>query len=374
MMLRSKSAIPTAIFWSSEIRLPSGSTLSTNGRTAISDGSSPKHNLETRSQKPEARSQNGDSESQIGAVPHSGFWLLASGFSGFSPMQASSFVIITGLSGSGKGTFLRALEDRGFFCVDNLPLGLLSKFYELLVKSEGETAKTAMVIDVREGQTLSEFPAVYDERKKDPALEMSLWFLEASDAVLVRRFSETRRPHPLDPHRPVLEAIALERDLLAPIRDMADNILDTSQFTIHELRQHAVRLFEERQAQHLLVSLVSFGFKYGVPIDSDLVFDVRFLPNPNFVPHLKAYTGADANVVEYMNSHEATRKFLDHVYSFIDFLLPQFEKEGKSYVTISIGCTGGRHRSVMIANAIAQHIEGRKYRVKVSHRDVEKKG
>ncbi len=289
-------------------------------------------------------------------------------------MQASSFVIITGLSGSGKGTFLRALEDRGFFCVDNLPLGLLSKFYELLVKSEGETAKTAMVIDVREGQTLSEFPAVYDERKKDPALEMSLWFLEASDAVLVRRFSETRRPHPLDPNRPVLEAIALERELLAPIRAMADHVLDTSQFTIHELRQHALRLFEAKEAQHLLVSLVSFGFKYGVPIDSDLVFDVRFLPNPNFVPHLKPHTGDDSAVVEYMNSHEVTHKFLDHVYTFIDFLLPQYQKEGKSYVTISIGCTGGRHRSVFIASAIGKHLHEQNYRVKVSHRDSEKKG
>ncbi len=287
-------------------------------------------------------------------------------------MQAASFIILTGLSGSGKGTFLRALEDRGFFCVDNLPLGLLTKFSELIVKSETEPSKAAMVIDVREGQTLSEFPAVYQELKKNPALEISLWFLEASDAVLVRRFSETRRPHPLDPNRPVLEAIALERDLLAPIRDMADHILDTSRFTIHELRQHAVRLFEERQAQHLLVSLVSFGFKYGVPIDSDLVFDVRFLPNPNFVPHLKSHTGADAAVIEYMNSHEQTGKFLDHVYNFIDFLLPQYEKEGKSYVTISIGCTGGRHRSVFIANAVGKHVSDRKYRVKVSHRDSEK--
>src|SRR5438094_3529358 len=154
-------------------------------------------------------------------------------------MQASSFVLVTGLSGSGKGTFLRALEDRGFFCVDNLPLGLLSKFYELISKSETEPSKAAMVIDVREGETLREFPAVYQELKKNPALELSLWFLEASDAVLVRRFSETRRPHPLDPHRPVLEAIALERDWLAPIRSMADHVLDTSQFTIHELRQHA---------------------------------------------------------------------------------------------------------------------------------------
>ena len=287
-------------------------------------------------------------------------------------MEASSFIIVTGLSGSGKGTFLRALEDRGFFCVDNLPLDLLSKFYELILKSESEAPKAAMVIDVREGQTLSEFPTVYEELKKSSGLPISLWFLEASDAVLVRRFSETRRPHPLDPNRPVLEAIGLERELLAPIRAMADHILDTSQFTIHELRQHAVHLFQERQAQHLLVSLVSFGFKYGVPIDSDLVFDVRFLPNPNFVPDLKPHTGAHPAVIEYMNSHDATGRFLDHVYSFIDFLLPQYEKEGKSYVTISIGCTGGRHRSVFIANAIGKHVSDQDYRVKVSHRDVEK--
>jgi len=289
-------------------------------------------------------------------------------------MQPSSFIIITGLSGSGKGTFLRALEDRGFNCVDNLPVSLLAKFHELIVKSQDEGSKAAMVIDVREGQTLAEFPAVYQDLKKNASLEMSLWFLEASDNVLVRRFSETRRPHPLDPDRPVLEAIALERELLAPIRDMADHILDTSQFTIHELRQRAVQLFEEREGRHLLVSLVSFGFKYGVPIDSDLVFDVRFLPNPNFVPELKPYTGADPEVVDYMNSQEATHEFIDHVHTFIDFLLPQYEKEGKSYVTISIGCTGGRHRSVFIANAIAKHVADRNYRVKVSHRDAEKTG
>ena len=289
-------------------------------------------------------------------------------------MQPSSFIIITGLSGSGKGTFLRALEDRGFFCVDNLPLSLLGKFHELIVKSQDEGTKVAMVIDVREGETLSEFPDVYRDLKQNPSLQMSLWFLEASDAVLVRRFSETRRPHPLDPNLPVLDTIALERELLAPIRDMADHVLDTSQLTIHELRRHAVRLFEERELQSLLVSLVSFGFKYGVPIDSDLVFDVRFLPNPNFVPELKPYTGADPQVVEYMNSHAATHKFLEHVYAFIDFLLPQYEKEGKAYVTISVGCTGGRHRSVFIANAIAKHVEEGKYRVKVSHRDAEKKG
>src|SRR5437899_1632066 len=246
-------------------------------------------------------------------------------------MQPSSFIIITGLSGSGKGTFLRALEDRGFFCVDNLPLSLLGKFHELIVKSQDEGTKAAMVIDVREGETLSEFPEVYRDLKQNPSLQMSLWFLEASDAVLVRRFSETRRPHPLDPNLPVLEAIALERELLAPIRDMADHVLDTSRLTIHQLRQHAVRLFEEREAQHLLVSLVSFGFKYGVPIDSDLVFDVRFLPNPNFVPELKPHTGDDLAVVAYMNSHEATHKLLHHDYTFIYFLLPYMRQKCKPY-------------------------------------------
>jgi UPF0042 nucleotide-binding protein len=170
----------------------------------------------------------------------------------------------------------------------------------------------------------------------------------------------------------VLESIEHERELLAPIRALADQVLDTSQFTIHELRKHAVRLFEEQETGHLLVSLVSFGFKYGIPIDSDLMFDVRFLPNPNFVPALKSLTGDDTEVIEYMNAHEATGVFLGHLRNFLDFLLPLYEKEGKAYVTVSIGCTGGRHRSVMITNAIGEHIRKRNYRIKVSHRDREK--
>jgi RNase adapter protein RapZ len=289
-------------------------------------------------------------------------------------VEPASFIIISGLSGSGKGTFLRALEDRGYFCVDNLPLELLSKFHELIIKSGDVSGKAALVMDVREGQNLNEFPAIYEELKKNTAVEMSLWFLEASDAALVRRFSETRRPHPVDPNQPVLEAIAAERELLAPIRSVADHVLDTSLFTIHELRQQVRRLFEDTEAGHLLVSMVSFGFKYGVPIDSDLVFDVRFLPNPNFVPQLKAFTGSNPKVIDYMNSQEATGKFLEHLYKFVDFLLPEYEKEGKSYVTIAVGCTGGRHRSVFIANALAEHIKSQQYRVKVSHRDVEKTG
>jgi UPF0042 nucleotide-binding protein len=287
-------------------------------------------------------------------------------------MKPSQFLVITGLSGSGKGTFLKALEDRGFYCVDNLPVGLLTKFYELILKSEGETAKAAVVIDVREGESLPDFPAIFQQLKAQPGVQTELWFLEASDPVLVRRFSETRRPHPLDPNLPVLDLIARERELLAPIRLVADNVMDTSRFTIHELRKHVSGLFEEHDSGHLLVSLVSFGFKFGVPIDSDLVFDVRFLPNPHFVPNLKPFTGADPAVVDYMNSHEVTHSFLKHLNGLVDFLLPQYEKEGKSYVTISIGCTGGRHRSVMIANAVAQHLETLKFRVKVSHRDVEK--
>jgi RNase adapter protein RapZ len=284
----------------------------------------------------------------------------------------SQFLVISGLSGSGKGTFLRALEDRGFYCVDNLPLGLLAKFYELILKSEGETTKAAVVIDVREGENLHDFPEIFQQLKNQPGVKTELWFLEASDSVLIRRFSETRRPHPLDPTQPVLDSIAHEREMLAPIRLVADHVMDTSRFTFHELRKHVSGLFEEHDAGHLLVSLVSFGFKFGVPIDSDLMFDVRFLPNPHFVPELKPFTGADPPVIDYMNSQEATGAFLKHVYNLIDFLLPQYEKEGKSYVTISVGCTGGRHRSVMIANAIAHHLEDLKYQVKVSHRDVEK--
>ena len=287
-------------------------------------------------------------------------------------MKSSQFLVITGLSGSGKGTFLKALEDRGFYCVDNLPVGLLQKFFELILKSEGETTKAAVVIDVREGEGLADFPQVFAQLKEEPGVHTELWFLEASDAALVRRFSETRRPHPLDPNLPVMDLIAREREMLASIRVVADTVMDTSQYTIHELRKNVSDLFEEHNAQHLLVSLVSFGFKFGVPIDSNLVFDVRFLPNPHFVSQLKPFTGNDAAVINFMNAQEATGAFLQHLFQLIDFLLPHYEKEGKSYVTISIGCTGGRHRSVMIVNALAKHLESLTYRVKVAHRDVEK--
>jgi UPF0042 nucleotide-binding protein len=287
-------------------------------------------------------------------------------------VKPSSFVIITGLSGSGKGTFLKALEDRGYLCVDNLPVGLVSKFHELVLKSEDEKTKVAMVIDVREGDTLQALPDIYSGLKKQEGVEVSLWFLEASDAALIRRFSETRRPHPLNPDRPVGESIASERQLLVPIRELADHILDTSAFNIHDLRKHALSLFDDTETARLLILLFSFGFKYGVPSASDLVLDVRFLPNPHFIPHLKSQTGSDAGVIEYMNAQPETGEFLRRLESFLDYLIPQYEKEGKSYVTISVGCTGGHHRSVFIIDELARHFQSKEYRVRVTHRDSEK--
>ena len=286
-------------------------------------------------------------------------------------MQDSPLIIITGPSGAGKGTLLRALEDRGYFCVDNLPVGLITKFAELLLQSEGDVQRAALVVDVREGQALDMFPEAYDQLKKTAKLDVYLYFLEASDEVLIRRFSETRRPHPLDATRPVREAIHLERERLGPIRAMAGHVVDTSHFSIHELRSYAERMLEEQGAVPLLVTLVSFGYKHGIPVDADLMFDVRFLPNPYFVPDLKALTGADQPVIDYISSHAVTRDFLTRLDSMLNFLLPQFEKEGKSYLTVAIGCTGGRHRSVMIVNSIASFADT-KHRLKVIHRDVKK--
>jgi len=283
------------------------------------------------------------------------------------------FVVITGLSGSGKSQAIRALEDLGYFCVDNLPTMLIPTLAELSLRQGSELPKVAIVVDVREGSFLSQFQDVWKRLKAMPGLDPSLVFLEASHDTLVRRFSETRRPHPLAHTRSVSEGIRDERDRLGAIRAMADEIVDTSNLTVHELRSRFMSLSRDQAQRHpLVVTLLSFGFKHGVPLDADLVFDVRFLPNPHFVPALKPLTGRDREVVKFMKGHDATDQFVAKLTDMLRFLIPQYVSEGKSYLTIAIGCTGGRHRSVMLAETLRPalaDLDG--VRVRVRHRDID---
>ena len=281
------------------------------------------------------------------------------------------FVILTGLSGSGKTHAIRALEDLGYFCVDNLPSQLIPTFAELASRGDAGLERVAIVVDVREGGFLKQFPKVYRKLKATPDVEPRLIFLEASHPVLVRRFSETRRPHPLAPDRSVAEGIDDERRKLSTIRSLADLIIDTSNLTVHELREMFVRMSQdERPRSEMVVNLVSFGFKHGAPVDADLVFDVRCLPNPHFVDRLRPLTGRDPRVVRFMRRHAATREFIDRLTTFLTFALPQYVQEGKSYLSIAIGCTGGQHRSVMVAEALKKSLAGAKnVRLRVKHRD-----
>jgi RNase adapter protein RapZ len=284
----------------------------------------------------------------------------------------SRFIVLTGLSGSGKSQAIRALEDLGYFCVDNLPITLIPTLAELTLRAGTEISKAAVVVDVREGALLDRFPRIYRQLRYMRNLNPRLIFLEASDAALVRRFSETRRPHPLAPDRSVAEGIRDERARLRPIRRLADQILDTSALTVHDLRQAFLGLSRDGAPQSgLVVIVLSFGFKHGIPVDSDLLFDVRFLPNPHFVPGLRQHTGRDEEVVRFMNRSEATGEFLDRTTHLLEFLIPQYVSEGKSYLTIGIGCTGGRHRSVAIAEALKKRL-GKldNVRVRVKHRDI----
>ena len=281
------------------------------------------------------------------------------------------FIIITGLSGAGKSHAIRALEDLGFFCVDNLPSMLIPTMAEMAMRADAAIEKLAIVVDVREGGFLRDFPRVYRKLTTTPGLHPTLIFLEANQETLVRRFSETRRPHPLAPDRSVTEGIREERSKMQGIRGMADMILDTSNLTVHELRDVFMRLSRgKRQRNEMVVNLVSFGYKHGVPVDADLVFDVRCLPNPHFVDRLRHMTGRDRPVVQYMRRHASTKEFLDRLSSFLRFALPQYVDEGKSYLTIAIGCTGGQHRSVMIAEALKKSLKDVKnVRIRVKHRD-----
>jgi len=283
------------------------------------------------------------------------------------PLQ---LVIVSGASGSGKTQALKCLEDLGFFCVDNLPPALFPKFAELCEQSGRDVKNIALGIDIRERGFFADF-FDYLARLKNGAYVVELLFLEASDAVLTRRFSESRRPHPLLPQQPVSEGIRLERQHLSELRERADRILDTSEITVHELRDWMARHYSEWDAkQSLRVSLLTFGFKYGVPYDADLVFDVRFLQNPNFVPELKPLTGENELVQRYVLNSKDTEGLLQHLERLFAFLLPMFERERRSYLTIAIGCTGGRHRSVAIALQLHKSFVTQGYPVTIRHRDM----
>ncbi len=281
------------------------------------------------------------------------------------------FVILTGLSGSGKMHAVRALEDLGYFCVDNLPVLLIPTVAELAAREEAGLQKVAIVVDVRERGFFAQFPPVYRRLRTLPRVSPTLIFMEASNSALVRRFSETRRPHPLAPDRSVSEGIAEERVKMAPVRAMADLVVDTTSLTVHELRDVFMRMSRDgNKRTEMVVNLVSFGFKRGVPEDADLVFDVRCLPNPHFVDNLRPLTGRDRPVVRYMRRHPQTEEFIDQLTSFLLFSLPQYVQEGKSYLTVAIGCTGGRHRSVMVAEALKKSLAKVKgVRLRVKHRD-----
>jgi len=278
-------------------------------------------------------------------------------------------VILTGLSGAGKASGLKAFEDLGYYSVDNLPLELIPRFAEL-VKTSAEISRAALVIDVREGIRLDRFPAILKQVRK--VLDTRVVFLEANEEAIIHRFSETRRPHPLGRGETVIAQIRAERKRLDPVRNVADIILDTTRFNVHELRAHINAQFDRgaKNDTNLAISVMSFGFKNGVPPEADVVFDVRFLPNPHFVPEFRKLTGKHPKVAKYVRQFPQTKEFLDKATDMLTFLLPHYIKEGKSYLTVAVGCTGGQHRSVMIAEELRERLGKAGYRAKSAHRDM----
>ncbi|OPY81755.1 MAG: glmZ(sRNA)-inactivating NTPase [Syntrophorhabdus sp. PtaU1.Bin153] len=278
-------------------------------------------------------------------------------------------LILSGMSGSGKTTFLRALEDAGFFCVDNFPLILLEKFPELLQLTGDRITKVALVVDIREKEFFEEWKHLLIEAKQKHDAEII--FLESSDDAILTRFRETRRSHPIPDASNVKDAVKEERRLLGWIKEIADRIIDTSQFTPHELRRFVRNAFGDED-RGMKINLMSFGFAYGLPMEADMVLDVRFLPNPYFVDELREKTGLSSEVKEYMQSNAEYEKYLDVLLHFLDYLIPLYEKEGKSYLTISIGCTGGKHRSVAIVDELASRLVTGDHGVSIIHRDVDR--
>jgi len=279
-------------------------------------------------------------------------------------------VILTGLSGSGKSTVLKAFEDMGYYCVDNLPVELMPIFAELHAAGEGDLQRAALLVDAREGLQLEKLPGLLKHLRRDHPI--ILVYIEAQEDALLRRYSETRRPHPLGRDFSVLESLRHEQALMAPIRKLADVKIDTTQFNVHELRHFINERFKSESKRPLLISLVSFGYKFGVPNDADLMFDVRFLPNPHFVPKLRRYTGRDAQVRRYIQSFPQTGEFLKRIQGLLTYLIPHYIEEGKSYLTIAFGCTGGKHRSVMMAEWLKRALEKKGFAARVVHRDIDK--
>lgn len=284
----------------------------------------------------------------------------------------AGFIVLTGLSGAGKSHAIRALEDLGYYCVDNLPTALIPVLADLALREDTDNPRMAVVVDVRESRFVTEFPRVWRELRARAGLRPALIFLEAADATLLRRYSETRRPHPLAPDRPVSEGLKEERRALARIRAMADEIVDTSDLTVHELRHVFLELVRNRRERaRLVLTFESFGYKHGVPIDADLVFDARFLPNPHFVPALRAKTGKDRAVRHYMRKQPETGEFIARLTTFLRYVVPHYVQEGKAYLTVAIGCTGGRHRSVYLAEVLKRELGGLKNVVtRMRHRDL----
>jgi len=291
-------------------------------------------------------------------------------------MKNTPLLIVSGLSGAGKSHVIKALEDSGFYCIDNLPVPLLQKFIELCNQPGGKIEKAVLGIDIREREFLGEFLSFYDALRSE-GYPITLLFVEARDEVVLRRFSETRRPHPLVPpdrSGSVLDGIRREREWMAALRQRADRILDTSDFQVHQLKEVIGRDYGVAIDGRLHVTLVAFGYKFGLPLELDLLFDVRFLNNPHFDPTLKHLTGEDSRVMESVLSSSSSGAFLEKVYALIDFLIPRYEKEGKSYLTIGIGCTGGRHRSVTIARVLAEHIQAGGHGARCQYRDIARTG
>jgi UPF0042 nucleotide-binding protein len=281
-------------------------------------------------------------------------------------------LIVTGMSGAGKTVAMQSLEDIGFFCVDNLPPALIPKFVDLVRQSSGSVRRIALACDLRGGELFQPLVDTVAALRQNPHLDVTVLFLDADDETLVRRYKETRRRHPIADGARLLEAIQAERAALAQVRAAADVLLDTSAWRPTRLKQELQTRFGGR-GQTLPVHVISFGFKYGIPIDADLVFDVRFLPNPHYVEALRPFTGEDAPVYDYVMQWPATQEFVRRTEELIDFLIPEFQKEGKSHLVIGIGCTGGKHRSVAIARHLADHLRD-KVDVQLTHRDVQREG